>query len=293
MPGKVSISVSLVARLLATQFPQWAGLPIKSVPSDGTQHALYRLGKDMVVRLPQVEYADGQARKEFRWLPVLAPCLPLAIPVPLVMGNPADDYPWHWSIYRWLEGGTAATGRIANHRQAAKDLGKFISALQRVDPACGPVSGRGASLAERDSYTRAAIASLRGMINAHAATAAWEASLMAPAWESAAVWTHGDLFPSNILVKDGRLSAIIDFGDAGLSDPACDMLGAWSLLPSDVHELFRAELSVSEATWLRGRGWALSIALLALEYFRDANVPIAHFATKVVREVLADYKERQ
>jgi aminoglycoside phosphotransferase (APT) family kinase protein len=290
LPDKVSTSVSLVARLLATQFPQWADLPIKPVPSDGTQHALYRLGEDMVVRLPQVEDADGQARKEFQWLPLLAPCLPLAIPIPLVMGNPADGYPWHWSIYRWFEGDTAATDRIANPRQAATDLGKFISALQRVDPADGPPSARGRSLAERDPYTRAAIASLDGMIDADATTAAWEASLMAPARESAPVWVHGDLFPSNILVKDGRLSAIIDFGDAGLSDPACDMLGAWSFLPVDVHDFFRTELSVSDATWVRGRGWALSIALLALKYFRGANVPIVHVATKVVREVLADHK---
>jgi aminoglycoside phosphotransferase (APT) family kinase protein len=290
LPEKVSISVSLVGRLIATQFPEWADLPIKHVPSDGTQHALYRLGEDMVVRLPHVQDADGQARKEFQWLPLLAPSLPLAIPVPLVMGDPADSYPWHWSVYRWFEGDTAATGRIANHRQAATDLGKFISALQRADPAGAPMSGRGVSLTQRDSYTRKAIASLDGTIDADAVTAAWEASLLAPAWESALVWTHGDLFPSNILVKDGRLSAVIDFGDAGLSDPACDMLGAWSFLSVDVHEFFRAELSVSDATWARGRGWALSIALLALKYFRGAKVPIVHVATKVVREVLADHE---
>jgi aminoglycoside phosphotransferase (APT) family kinase protein len=290
LPEKFSTNVPLVARLLAAQFPQWADLPIKPVPSDGTQHALYRLGEDMVVRLPRIEDADGQARKEFQWLPLLAPRLPLAIPAPLVMGNPADGYPWHWSIYRWFEGDTATTGRIANTHQAAADLGRFIAALQHVDPADGPSSGRGRSLAERDPYTRTAIASLDGMIDAGAATAAWESSLLAPAWESGPVWTHGDLFPSNILVKDGRLSAIIDFGDAGLSDPACDMLGAWSFLPVHVHDVFRAELSVSEATWVRGRGWALSIALLALKYFQGADVPIVHVATKVVHEALADHK---
>jgi len=290
LPDKVSTSASLVARLLSTQFPQWSDLPIKAVASDGTQHALYRLGEDMMVRLPQVEDADGQAQKEFQWLPQLAPRLPLAIPIPLVMGKPAEDYPWHWSIYRWFEGDTATTGRIADPRQAAADLGKFIAALQRVDPADGPPSGRGSSLTERDPHTRAAIASLAGRIDADAATAAWESSLMVPAWESALVWTHGDLFPSNILVKDGQLSAIIDFGDAGLSDPACDMLGAWSFLSVDVHDFFRAELSISDATWARGRGWALSIALLALKYFRGADMPIVHFATKIVHEVLADHQ---
>jgi aminoglycoside phosphotransferase (APT) family kinase protein len=292
LPGRVSVSVSLVRRLLTAQFPQWADLPVRPVPSAGTQHALYRLGEDMVVRLPHVEDAVGQARKEFQWLPLMAAQLPLAIPVPLAMGRPAGGYPWRWSIYRWFEGETATVERVADIRQAATDLGKFISALQRIDPAGGPPSGRGVSLTERDSYTRMAIASLRGLIDADAAAAAWEASLMAPAWEAAPVWTHGDLFPSNLLVKDGRLTAVIDFGDLGLSDPACDMLGAWSFLSADVHKFFRAELSVSDATWVRGRGWALSIALLALLHFRGTNSQLANVATRVIREVLADYKGR-
>lgn len=285
-----SISVSLVGRLIAGEFPQWADLLIKPVPSVGTQHTLYRLGEDMLVRLPHVKEADSQARKEFQWLPMLAPRLTLAIPIPLVMGHPTEGYPWHWSIYRWLEGETATTEHTANPRRAATDLGKFISALQRVNPAGGPPSGRGVSLTERDAYTRMAITSLRGMIDTDAATTVWEASLTASAWEATPVWTHGDLFPSNLLVKDGRLSAVIDFGDSGLSDPACDMLGAWSFLPIDVHNFFRAELSISDATWVRGRGWALSIALLALLYFRGINDPLASVAMKVIHKVIADHR---
>jgi aminoglycoside phosphotransferase (APT) family kinase protein len=242
------------------------------------------------VRLPRVRDAAGQARKEFRWLPRLAPHLPLAIPVPLVMGRPAEGYPWRWSIYRWFEGESAASKRIADTRQAATDLAQFISALQRIDPARGPTSGRGVSLAERDPYTRKAITSLRGVIDTEAATAAWEASLRAPAWEADPVWTHGDLFPSNLLVGHGRLSAIIDFGDLGLSDPACDMLGAWSFLPAEVHKFFRAALPVNDATWARGRGWALSIALLALLYFQSTNSHLAAVATKVIDKVLADHE---
>lgn len=290
MPSKRSINVSLVSRLIATEFPQWADLLIKPVPSAGTQHALYRLGEDMLVRLPHVQEAESQAPKEFQWLPILAPRLPLTIPTPLFLGHPAEGYPWHWSIYRWLEGEAAITGRTGNPRRAATDLGKFISALQRVNPAGGPPSGRGVSLAERDSYTRTAITSLREMIDPDAATTAWEASLAASAREATPVWTHGDLFPGNLLFRDGQLSAVIDFGDAGLSDPACDMLGAWSFLPADAHKFFRAELSMSDATWVRGRGWALSIALLALLHFRRTNDQIANVAMKVVRETLADHK---
>lgn len=290
LQDKVSVSESLVHKLLAAQFPQWANLTIRPVPTAGTQHALYRLGEDMVVRLPHVKDAVGQAEKEFQWLPLMAAQLPLTIPVPLAMGCPEDGYPWPWSIYRWFEGETGTFERISDPRQAAADLGKFISALQRIDPAGGPLSERGVSLTERDPYTRRAITSLRGMIDADTATAAWEASLMAPAWEAAPVWTHGDLFPSNLLVKNGRLTAVIDFGDLGLSDPACDMLGAWSYLPPDVHENFRAELSVSDSTWARGRGWALSIALLALLRFQNANSQLADVAARVIHEVVADHK---
>jgi aminoglycoside phosphotransferase (APT) family kinase protein len=290
LQGKVSISESLVHQLLTAQFPQWADRPISPVSSAGVQHTLYRLGEDMVVRLPNAKDAVGQAGKEFQWLPTMAAQLPLAIPVPLAMGRPAGGYPWPWSIYRWFEGETGTFERITNPRQAAADLGKFISALQQIDPAGGPLSERGVSLTERDPYTRMAISSLRGLIDADAATEAWEASLMAPAWEAAPVWTHGDLFPSNLLVKNGRLAAVIDFGDLGLSDPACDMLGAWSYLPTDVHEDFRAELSVSDATWTRGRGWALSIALIALFHFQTANSQLANVATRVIHEVLADHK---
>jgi aminoglycoside phosphotransferase (APT) family kinase protein len=244
----------------------------------------------MVVRLPHTQDAVGQARKEFKWLPKMAAQLPLAIPVPLAMGRPADGYPWPWSIYRWFEGEPGNFEHIVNPRQAATDLGNFISALQRIDPAGGPPSGRGMSLKDRDPETRKAISSLHGLIDANAATAAWEASLMAPAWEAAPVWTHGDLFPSNLLIKNGQLAAVIDFGDLGLSDPACDMLGAWSYLPTNVHEEFRAELSASDATWVRGRGWALSIALLALFYFQTTNSHLKHVAIRVIHDVLADHK---
>lgn len=130
---EVCTDATLVARLLAAQFPRWADLPIAPVPSSGTDNALYRLGDDMVVRLPRIEGSAGQVHKEHNWLPRLAPHLPLAIPVPLAKGEPGEGYPWHWSVYQWLEGHNATMERIADPRQAATDLAHFIAALWRID----------------------------------------------------------------------------------------------------------------------------------------------------------------
>src|SRR5262245_23508899 len=165
--AEVDTDASLVRRLLAAQFPQWADLPIERVPSAGTDNALYRLGDDMAVRLPRIHWAIEQVKKEQRWLPQLAPHLPLAIPVPLAMGMPAEGYPWHWSIYRWLEGENATSEHIADPRQAAIDLAQFITALQQIDATGGPPPGRhnsfrGVPLAMRDERTREAIVTLRG-----------------------------------------------------------------------------------------------------------------------------------
>lgn len=293
--AEVEIDASLVRRLLAAQFPKWADLPLDPVDSAGTDNAIYRLGEDMAVRLPRVRRATGQVEKEHRWLPALAPHVPLAIPVPLGKGSPAEGYPWHWSVYGWLEGETATLERIADPRQAAAELGRFVAALQQIDPAGGPRSGphnefRGVPLAMRDPLTRGAIATLDGMLDAGAATTAWEAALRTPAWQGPAVWLHGDLHSGNLLAVQGRLSAVIDFGLLGVGDPACDLLVAWTLLSSEIREMFRAALPVDDATWARGRGWALSVGLIALAYYLDKNSVLAGMSRSAINEVLADYE---
>jgi aminoglycoside phosphotransferase (APT) family kinase protein len=290
---EVDTDVSLVGRLLAAQFPQWADLPIEPVRSAGTDNALYRLGEDMVVRLPRIHWATGQVDKEQRWLPRLAPHLPLAIPVPLAMGAPAEGYPWHWSVYRWLAGETATVERVADLRQAATDLARFIAALQRIDPTGGPPPGpnnshRGEALATRDAQTRAAIASLHGMLDAGAVTTAWEAALAAPTWQGPPVWIHGDLQAGNLLARQGRLSAVIDFGCLGVGDPACDLQVAWNFLSAETRDVFRAALQVDAATWARGRGWALSVGLIALPYYQNTNPALAGISRRAIEEVLAD-----
>jgi aminoglycoside phosphotransferase (APT) family kinase protein len=292
---EVDIDVSLVRRLVAAQFPQWAALPIHPFPSAGTANAMYRLGADMAVRLPRTLEVTREVEKEHRWLPILAPLVPLAIPLPLGKGAPDEGYPWHWSVYRWLEGETATIERISDPDQAASELARFIAALERIDPVDGPPPGRhnfgrGVPLAMRDERTRAAIVSLEGTLDTVAVTEAWDVSLRAPSWGEPPVWIHGDLLPNNLLVDQGRLSAIVDFGGLGVGDPACDMLGAWSLFSGQARVAFRAQLSVDEATWIRGRGWALSVALIALPYYRSTNPEFAALAMHMIDEVLADHR---
>ena len=293
---EVDTNVSLVVQLLTTQFPQWVNLPIEPAHSAGTGNALYRLADDMVVRLPRIPSAVGQVDKEQKWLPRLAPHLPLNIPVPLAKGKPSDSYPWHWSVYRWLEGEDATTAPIADPRQAATDLAQFITTLQQIEATDGPPPGqhnfyRGVPLAMRDQETRAAIAALHDVIDTDEVTAAWDAAIETPAWNGAPVWLHGDLHSGNLLVQRGRLSGVIDFGGLGVGDPACDVMAAWLLLSAENRAVFRAVLQVDDATWARGRGWALSFGLIALPYYQTTNPVLAGIARCAINEVLTDQRD--
>jgi aminoglycoside phosphotransferase (APT) family kinase protein len=289
---EVRTDASLVGRLIAEQFPHWVDLPIAPVPFRGTDNALYRLGDGMVVRLPRIHGATLALDKECRWLPKLAPLLPLAVPVPLAKGLPGDGYPWEWAVYRWLEGETAVVEPITDLEQAASDLVQFIAALQRVDPGDGPHPGkhngfRGEPLAARDGAVRTAIAALDEEIDVGAAGAVWAAALRAPVWQRSPVWIHGDLDARNLLVVEGGLSAVIDFGCLGVGDPACDVMVAWKVLSSDTRDHFRAALTIDEATWVRGRGWALSQALGALSYYTlETNAVLVREARRWLSEVL-------
>lgn len=289
---EIDVDISLVHRLLVAQFPQWADLPIARSPSAGTDNAIYRLGDDMAMRFPRIEAATAQVDKEHRWLPRLATHLPLAIPVPLAKGIPGDDYPWQWSIYGWIKGQTAAIDAMGDPHDAAKVLAEFVAALQRIDAAHGPPPGehnffRGVALAQRDEPTRIAIEDLNATIDTEAVHTAWETALKVPEHSGPSVWIHGDLSPGNLLILDGRLHAVIDFGSLAVGDPACDLIVAWNLLPADARDVFRAALDVDEATWARGRGWALSIALIQLPYYRNTNPSLAANARHVIDEVLA------
>jgi aminoglycoside phosphotransferase (APT) family kinase protein len=286
--GEIDTGVALVRRLLGAQFQEWAGLPIEPVPSSGTDNALYRLGDDMVVRLPRIEWAVGGVDKDVRWLSLVASLLPVAIPLPLAKGEPGEGYPWAWGVYPWLEGENPTVGGIRDPDSLARALAQFVEALHRVDLTGGPPAGRGVLLARRDEPTRTALAALQGTIDTAAAVAAWDAALQTPVWAGRPVWVHGDLSPGNLLLQGGKLSAVIDFGGLGMGDPACDLIVAWNLLPADVRRVFRAALGVDDATWARGRGWGLSVALVQLPYYRETNPALAANARHVIREVLLD-----
>ena len=285
---EIDIDIALVRRLINVQFPQWSGLSIELIKSAGTDNAIYRLGKKMAVRLPRIASAALQVDKEYTWLPRLAPHLPLAIPVPLGKGMPAEGYPWSWAIYRWLDGDNATVEHIADLRQAASDLGHFVAALQQIDPTGGPPSNRGRPLAVCDHDTRVALNSLHNVIDVGAATVAWESALCAPTWHCPPVWVHGDLHAGNLIVEQGRLSAVIDFGITGVGDPACDMMVAWTLLSAQTRDFFRAAVQADDATWARGRGWALTFGLVALPYYQNTNPVLARIARYAIDEVLAD-----
>jgi aminoglycoside phosphotransferase (APT) family kinase protein len=288
--------VPLLRRLVASQFPHWADLPIERLASSGTENAVYRLGDDMAVRLPRKPGAKEQVEKLHRWLPRLGPQLPLAIPVPLAKGEPAQDYPSPWSVCSWLEGETPTAERIGDPERMALALGQFIAALQRIDPRGGPLPGahnffRGVPLAARDAQIRRAIGGLHGIIDTVAATARWDAALQTPPWPRSPVWIHGDLKAENLLVVRGALNGVIDFGGLGVGDPACELIIGWELFSAETRRLFREALAVDDATWSRGRGWALSVALMALPYYLHTHPDMVRYARRLLDEVLSDPHE--
>ena len=277
-----------VRRLLASQFPEWAELPIARIETTGTVNALYRLGDDLVARLPRTDWAKGAIDRQLGWLPHIAPAVRVEVPMPLAKGVPGEGFPSAWGVYPWLEGENPVENQLSDAEGMAKDLAGFIRALHALDLPGGPPAGRGATLKRWDKPARAALVELEGVIDTDAARAAWEISLTAPEWPGPPVWIHGDVMPGNLLVRDGRLSAVIDWEAFGTGDPATDLMVAWNLLPAEARAVFRAELEVDDDTWARGRGWALWTGLLALPYYKETNPIFAENARYRIGEVLAD-----
>lgn len=286
------IDDDLVRRLVAGQFPQWAGLAVRRFASGGTVNAMYRLGEEMVVRLPLVEGGVEDVLLERAWLPRLAPVLPTAIPEVIGAGEPAAGYPWPWSVYGWLVGENPEPETLTEPVPLAGDLARFVAAMREIALPDAPPAYRGGPLASLDADTRAAIEELRGIpregVDCDGLIAVWEDALAAPDWDGPPVWLHADLMPGNLLVAGGRLTSVIDFGCTGVGDPACDLFPAWNLLPADARETFRAELGADEATWRRGRGRTLSQAVIALPYYRTTNRAMAGNARHVIRTVLEE-----
>ncbi|MBO4208115.1 aminoglycoside phosphotransferase family protein [Micromonospora echinofusca] len=295
LPQRITVATEQVHRLIADQFPHLADLPIEPVANGGWDNWTFHLGSDKLVRLPSAaEYALA-VDKEHRWLPALAARLPLPIPHPVAKGKPAADYPYPWSIYRWLDGEPASVDRIADPVRFAIDLADFLAALQGVDTAGGPQPGvhnwfRGGTLRTFDQKVERALAELDGRVDAGLVREIWARALDA-CWDGVDRWFHGDIAPGNLLLADGRLAAVIDFGTCGVGDPACDLAIAWTLLTGDGREAFRSRLSADDATWARGRGWALWKTLATCSAtFKDVE-DAEEFANaqRVLGEISAEY----
>ncbi|PLP58924.1 aminoglycoside phosphotransferase [Mesorhizobium loti] len=290
----VEIEAALVRRLIDTQFPQWTHLPIRKVEPGGWDNRTFLLGDQMSVRLPSAAGYAAQVAREQHWLPKLAPHLPLPIPVPLALGKPGEGYPWSWSVYGWLEGETATEERIGDLDEFAVDLAGFLAALHRIDAAKGPPAGqqnyfRGGPLAVYDDQTQEALRLLDGRIDTWTARAIWKEAL-ATDWQLPPVWVHGDIAWGNLLVKGGKLSAVIDFGSSAVGDPACDLAIAWTLFRNESRNAFRNALPLDADTWARGRAWTLWKAMITVSGQISRSAEEIAISAHVIDTVLADYQ---
>lgn len=286
----VEINVPLVEHLVATQFPHWAHLQISAVELSGWDNRTFHLGKEMTVRLPSGEHYAKAVDIEQHWLPKLAPRLPLPIPEPLAMGSPDKSYPWRWSVYRWLDGEIATLAGVSDMNHFAADLANFLLALQKVNASEGPVRTlRGGSLELWKHQAIDALEVLSDVVDTKAAREIWELAYKAPL-EPKSLWYHGDIAAGNLLVQNGRLSAVIDFGGLGVGDPACDLTIAWTFLDAESRGMFRDRLQVDDAVWNRGRGWALWKAMIILAKIIDTNVIEAGSAQYAFDQLIADFQ---
>jgi aminoglycoside phosphotransferase (APT) family kinase protein len=292
--NEVHIDEQLVRGLLATQFPQWADLPIKPVEFSGWDNRTFHLGDHMTVRLPSQEAYAAQVKNEQCWLPKLAPFLPVPIPTPLAMGRPTEDYPWPWSVYQWIDGQTASLERIADLKQFAKQVAEFLVAFQKIDTTGGPVAGaqnfyRGGPLSIYDAQAREAIAILADELDVKAVNAIWDQALSS-IWDKPPVWVHGDIAVGNLLVDQGQLCAVIDFGQLAIGDPACDLAIAWTFFDDESRAVFRSVLGLDAATWMRARGWVLWKALIVLAGLSGTNPAGIKESRRVLHVLLDDYQ---
>jgi aminoglycoside phosphotransferase (APT) family kinase protein len=290
---EVSTDAALAKGLVAGQFEQWAGLPVTRVDAVSTDNDMYRLGDRLALRLPRRRSAVAAVGKEQAWLPRLAPGLPLEVPRPVARGEPAHGYPFPWSVVEWLEGAPLDAVEAKDGSGIARDLGRFITALHAQDASEGPVAGahnhwRGAPLATFDREMRRRFAVLSDLPDLAAIVAAWERGLAAEAWAGAPAWVHGDLKDGNLLFRNGALSGVLDWGLAGVGDPAGDLGAGWSLFEGRARAAFRAAVAADDATWARGRAWALIEGVLGLSYYRGRQDVLAQAGRRVIDRVLAD-----
>ena len=289
-----TIDAATVRHLIASQFPQWASLDVQPVITQGWSNKTFRLGRDKLVRLPRLAAYEPAIEKECLWLPKLAPYLPLAIPLPVVIGKPQIECPMKWAVFQWIEGETATQANIADLSTFTHDIAMFLLALQRIDASDGPPPGahnfyRGGSLVTYDSEVQQALSCLQGKIDVDVAQEIWQTALACECHHPP-VWIHGDVSLGNLLLQDGALIAVIDFGNMGVGDPACDLVIAWNVFDARSRAVFRDTLRLDDATWARGRGWALWKALIIEAGLAETNACELATPRRIIDVVIADYQ---
>lgn len=283
----------LVQGLIARQFPEWKNLPTRAVSNQGWDNRTFRLGDELLVRLPSSQKYTFQVEKEQTWLPKLAPHLPYSIPVPIALGQPEIEYPWKWSIYKWLKGESALHGQINNLEKFALDLAIFINTFQQIDTTGGPLPGaqnfyRGGSLLNYDEQTREAISLMAGKIDQKAASELWDKAINTK-YTNHPVWVHGDISLGNLLVINGNLAAVIDFGQLAVGDPACDLTIAWTVFYGKSRDIFIQSIHIDQDTWIRAQAWGLWKALIIAAGISEANTFEKQNAFRIIGEILSYY----
>jgi len=287
---EVAVPMTLVRTLVDRQHPEWAGLPLRPVAEFGTDHKLFKLGDDLLVRMPVYAGSADQAASDAAWLPRLAPHLPVDVPVPVAVGEPDAGYPYQWSVVRWLPG-LALDQVDADLVHLAEELAGFVIALRQVDPRGGPAptgTARGVPLDPAWEVERRIDTELSDPAERDLARRVWSTALEAGPWAGGPRWIHGDLLEGNLLLRDGRLSAVIDWGVLGVADPAPDVAPAWTLFEGTSRERYRALLDVDDATWARARAWVLLPALSGLNYYATSVPAFAQRSRRHLDAVLSD-----
>lgn len=294
---ELTVDDQLVRRLVDAQFPQWRDRRLRRLPPKGTDNQLYRLGDDLLLRLPRIDWAADSPAREHAWLPRLAPHLPLPVPEPVALGEPANEYPFQWLVVTWLDGVTV-TGRHLGDAEdnvawdgLATEVAEFLVTLRGIDATGAPLKtdgSRGAPLADCDAWVREWTERAGDRVDGAAVLASWEESLAAPAWSGPPCWLHADIHEGNLLTRGGRVTGVIDWGAMGAGDPAVELNTVWGFLPPEVAPDFREAMGLDNAAWLRGRGWALVPSISGLVYYERTAPRLARLAARTVARILAD-----
>jgi aminoglycoside phosphotransferase (APT) family kinase protein len=284
--------LSVGRRLLQDQFPKLAALDCVPLAA-GTDHRIYRIGPDLVLRLPKSQSTALQILKEHEWLGFLSGKVSLEIPFPVGLGQPTEYFPYPWSLYNFIKGQSGTNLKLVDTSDNASALALFVKSLRSCDHSRGPKPGqhnfgRGGPLLDRDADTLRAIDGLADSSGRTRATGIWTAAVTSSSQNKAVSWLHGDLQPGNVILRNKALTGVIDFGGLGVGDPACDLLPCWTIFSEKTRRSFCDGLDVDDDSWIRGKGWALTTAIVAYQYYKGKNDLMERQSLRTLKSVLRE-----